>query len=56
MLIKIDYEKCSNCGNCVSICPVNAIYKEDVVKIDNSRCIKCKTCVLSCSLKAIMIK
>ena len=54
---KIDYEKCTCCGNCFSICPMDVFrrmgktyfiaYQED--------CMTCHICALYCKEKAITI-
>ena len=56
-VLKRDDEKCVDCGACVSLCPVKAIYiKEDwSVGIDDKLCIGCGFCISSCPMKAIAI-
>ncbi|MDD4694717.1 MAG: 4Fe-4S binding protein, partial [Firmicutes bacterium] len=27
-LARVDYDKCTNCGKCVEVCPVNVIVKQ----------------------------
>ncbi|MCG4564118.1 4Fe-4S binding protein [Anaerosalibacter bizertensis] len=56
MLIKINYDRCKNCGKCVEVCPIGIIEMMDIPRIDETRCIKCKTCVAICPFKAIEIK
>lgn len=53
--MKIDYSKCTGCGDCIDICTVSAIYKSDRVYIDNSRCIKCRMCLITCLNRAIKL-
>lgn len=56
MLIKIDREKCTDCGLCLETCPINIMERKGgLITIDESRCIKCKTCVAICPVKAIYI-
>ena len=50
----VDQEKCTGCGNCVEICPVEAIVLEnDKAKIDAETCVDCGTCVDECPVEAI---
>lgn len=56
MKIKIDQGKCTECGMCMEICPVEAIVYEDVVKIDDTRCINCRMCLTVCPFKAITMR
>jgi iron only hydrogenase large subunit-like protein len=55
-LITLDTEKCSDCQNCVRVCPVHAITiasGKDFPEIEQKRCTGCGTCVVSCSSGAI---
>lgn len=57
-MIKIDKSKCEGCGNCVDVCPFDAIEIKDgkaVVK-DPDKCMKCKACVFACPNNAIEIE
>jgi len=56
-VVKKDEEKCMDCGECISLCPVNAIKMEDdwTVELDNQKCIGCGFCTTSCPTKAIKI-
>ena len=49
-------ERCTNCGCCVEICPVNAI-RQDAKKafIDQAKCIGCGECLSPCKFDAIFI-
>lgn len=54
MLIRIDIEKCTGCGNCVNVCPFGAIIlKEDKAFITEA-CTLCGACVESCPESAII--
>ncbi|MBI4331477.1 MAG: 4Fe-4S binding protein [Chloroflexi bacterium] len=57
--ITIDEEKCSNCGECLPICPVAAIVEveaRNTVVIDARRCTECGVCWQSkvCPVDAIV--
>ena len=55
-LITID-DRCINCGHCITLCPVDAIYsKPDLtVNVDDSKCIQCERCVDACPMRAITL-
>lgn len=53
MSVKIDKEKCTGCGACAEICPVDAIKVDDVAVVDENECIDCGTCVEECPVDAI---
>lgn len=42
-----DREKCTDCGDCVKLCPVGSIDPEDVAQVPGI-CIKCQACVRGC--------
>ena len=48
-------EKCSSCGLCVDVCPVEAISPIGVYKINAELCIACGLCQESCPSLAISI-
>lgn len=56
-VVKKDEDKCMDCGECISLCPVEAIEMgEDwTVELDNQKCIGCGFCTTSCPTKAIKI-
>lgn len=56
-VVKKDRDKCTDCGACVSLCPVNAICVEEdwEINIDDQKCIGCGFCVNSCPTKAILL-
>jgi carbon-monoxide dehydrogenase iron sulfur subunit len=45
-----DINVCNQCGECIDICPVEAIYraKNGTVMIDKSKCVQCYACVGFC--------
>lgn len=56
-VVKKDDEKCMDCGECISLCPVEAITMERdwTVEVDDQKCIGCGFCTSSCPTKAIKI-
>jgi ferredoxin len=53
-MVKINNKKCTGCGACVEICPVQAILvKNGKAVIDQKKCIRCGACISSCSQNAI---
>ena len=54
----IDYKKCTTCGQCVDICPVQVFSKEGkkVVVKKPSECIGCRACEAGCPAEAINVE
>ncbi len=53
MAVKIDKEKCTACGECAEVCPVDAITIKDVAVVDEDTCIECGVCINMCPVDAI---
>lgn len=55
--ISINKELCSNCGKCVSVCPVKHLLKNGKLVFENneSPCIHCFNCISDCPQKAIKL-
>lgn len=52
-----DEEKCTGCGNCVEVCPVDAlIITDDFPTIDEDWCIGCGICVAQCPNEAAKLR
>ena len=58
-LIEVDSDKCTDCGACFSLCPVDAIsFQEDYsISFDNEKCVgtSCGLCVDACPTRAIKL-
>lgn len=48
--VKVEPAKCTDCGRCVSVCPM------DIKKVSDRECIHCGKCMSSCPTKAISFK
>jgi len=55
MAVKIDIDKCNGCGNCLDVCPVQAIKIEDNKAVVSEECIDCGACITQCPSGAISI-
>lgn len=56
MAAKVDRKKCTGCGACVEVCPVEAIKMvNDVAVIDENECTECGLCVDECPEDAISL-
>jgi len=54
---KVDKKLCNGCGDCIEICPQQAIsYIEKKSKIDKDKCIGCAECITFCPKGAIQIQ
>ena len=50
-------ERCTGCGTCVDICPVNALTMDgEFPVIDEDWCVGCGVCALQCPAEAAKIK
>ena len=56
MAAKVDPDKCTGCGSCVDVCPVEAVsLNDDVAVIDEDTCTECGLCVDECPNDAISL-
>ena len=57
--IKVNWDKCTQCSACVSICPTEALYIKDrktmEVAFDSDKCIACELCIAPCPPRAIEV-
>ena len=52
-----DEELCNGCGDCVEVCPVDAITIEaNIAVVDKDWCVGCGLCVGHCTLSAIKLQ
>ena len=57
--VKMDENRCTHCGACISICPTEALYvdkKTMKVIFDPEKCIACELCVKACPPRAMVVK
>ena len=56
MIAKVDSEKCTGCGICANVCPVEAVSLENgLAKVDEQRCTGCGICVPNCPQGALSL-
>lgn len=54
MEMQVDQKLCAGCGDCLAVCPVDAIHLESGhAEIDQSICRQCQACVEACPQGAI---
>ena len=55
--INVDTEKCTGCGECVDICPVEVFELQDEksVPVNAEECVGCESCVEVCEQEAITV-
>lgn len=56
MPAKVDASKCTACGQCVEVCPVEAIELGDAAKVDPDTCTSCGLCADECPVEAITLE
>ena len=54
----VDHEKCTGCGECVEICPVEVyeLQDEKSVPVLAEECTGCESCIEVCEQEAIRIE
>ena len=56
MAAVVDMEKCTGCGTCEEICPVEAITVDSKAKVNDEECLDCGSCVDECPEGALSIE
>lgn len=56
MAIVIDEAKCTGCGACVQVCPVDALTIENGKAKVSEDCVECCACTGECPVEAIQYK
>lgn len=55
MAAKVDKEKCTGCGICIDVCPVEAITIENGKAVISDDCSECGICENECPNDAIKV-
>ena len=55
MPIECDPEKCTSCGICAKVCPVNAITMAGIPEFHDASCIQCFCCIELCPIGALRV-
>jgi NAD-dependent dihydropyrimidine dehydrogenase PreA subunit len=55
--ILVDNDKCTGCGTCVDVCPMDVFEIEDEksVPVKTDECLLCRACEVQCPESAIQI-
>jgi ferredoxin len=55
--LRWDRETCTHCGNCLTHCPVEALYIVDAatreIGFDSDKCVECLNCIPNCPYNAL---
>jgi len=56
--IRVDREKCFDCGACLSLCPTQALrFSPDCsLEVEEEKCVCCEACVPACPVRAITVR
>ncbi len=55
MAVAVDKGKCTGCGTCIDICPLEAITLVDNLALISEECADCGSCIDECPDKAITL-
>jgi len=57
MAATVNAEKCTGCGACVEVCPVDVItLKDGIAVVDEDNCTECGLCESECPAEAIALR
>ena len=56
--VTVDTDKCTGCGECVDVCPVEVYEIQDgkSVVVNEEECLGCESCVEVCESNAITVE
>ncbi|MCQ8898036.1 MAG: 4Fe-4S binding protein [Hadesarchaea archaeon] len=56
--VRVDREKCFDCGACLSLCPTQALrFSGDCsLEVEEEKCVCCEACVPACPVRAIAVR
>ncbi|TDA31755.1 MAG: [Fe-S]-binding protein [Hadesarchaea archaeon] len=56
--VRVDREKCFDCGACLSLCPTQALrFSGDCsLEVEEEKCVCCEACVPACPVRAITVR
>ncbi|AEM38776.1 hypothetical protein Pyrfu_0907 [Pyrolobus fumarii 1A] len=53
--VRLSKDRCTGCGDCVKLCPVNALKLEDGTVVQVGVCVVCLGCMAVCKERAIQV-
>lgn len=53
--LRVDEEKCTGCGKCEKLCPMNNIKVVDKKVVENKQCTMCYRCINNCPKQAMTL-
>lgn len=54
--ISVDHHRCTMCGLCIELCPVNNLSVRDAAVCAGDKCVNCMRCYNYCPMSAIMFR
>ena len=56
MRLEVDAQRCSGCGSCIEMCPVDSIaVREGIAEVDHDYCALCGACMSVCPDEALAL-
>ncbi len=55
-MVQVDPRRCTYCGGCISVCPVEALTLEETRLVVHRDCIECGDCVPACPVGALQLE